>query len=72
MRFLGILGPNNQADLIHRQVRSHATSIVSLNERVHIGRFECAFRQFSLHDVLERAEDNEIASCHVRFLEDQV
>ena len=67
MRFLDILGPNNQAYLIHSEVRSHATCIVGLYERVYVGRFECAFRQFSLHDIPERAEDYQIASLHAPF-----
>lgn len=52
MRFLDVLGPNNQAHLINSEVRSRATSIVSLYERVYVGRFECAFRQFRHLDVI--------------------
>jgi metallophosphoesterase superfamily enzyme len=45
-------------------MRSHAASVVGLDEGIHVSRFERAFREFRTYDVLERAKDDEVICFH--------
>ena len=59
-RLLEVLGPNEQSHALHAEMRTHAASVVCLDERINVGRFQGTLREFGIHHIGERAEDDEV------------